>query len=232
MAAVTAGTKIVIRGTGRPVVLRALRPAQLDGGWAVPVMADLAALEDAGVRPGQIEIEVRTDEGTVSLDAEIVRSGDLFLVRAPGLRTAAMTEQRRDDVRAPVCLPVRGSILATHPAGSGTRHDGPQGPAAVLTGMTRTVSGGGLCLVLDELPAGARTGARLYLELTMPGGDLAPAVLRIVSREPVRDGVLVRARFDDISPLDSERLVRMVFTRQRTELAERRAAVRPLGHTN
>ena len=41
------------------------------------------------------------------------------------------------------------------------------------------------------------------------------------------EGSTLRARFLDISPLDRERLVRLVFTRQRAELAERRVEAQP-----
>jgi hypothetical protein len=232
MAATKVGSRIVVRGAaGPPLTLRALRAIELEGGWAVPVMADLTAIFNAGLDSGQVEIEVSTDRGTVCLDAEIVHSDGNFVVRAPGLRTAAVTEQRRENVRASLALSVRGTVLSTRggPAGAEpvTRHDSPAGPRQVLDGLTRTVSAGGLCVVFGALPSGAQQGARLYLELTMPGGELAPAVVSVVERAPVKDGVLARLRFLDISPLDSERLVRMVFARQRADLAERRGTPRP-----
>jgi hypothetical protein len=61
-------------------------------------------------------------------------------------------------------------------------------------------------------------GARIYLELGLPGGDLALAVMSVIDQR----GPRVRASFVDISPLDRERLVRLVFKRQRAELADRR----------
>lgn len=231
MATTKVGSRITIRGAGGPLVLRALRAVELEGGWAVPVMADLSAVRSAGVGPeADVEIDVVTEAGVLRLDAEIVHSGGMFVVRAPGLRTAAVTEQRRENVRAAISMAVRGTVLSTgaEPAAEPvTRHDGPAGPRKVLEGTTSTVSAGGLCVVFGALPPGARDGAQLYLELTMPSGDLAPAVVSVVQRKPVEGGVLARVRFLDISPLDSERLVRMVFARQRSELAERRSTPRP-----
>jgi hypothetical protein len=87
----------------------------------------------------------------------------------------------------------------------------------VLQGVTATGSGGGLSVDL-RAAAGLVPGARIYVEIGMPGGDLAPAVMTVLEH----DGPRVRAEFVDISQLDRERLVRLVFTRQRAELAERR----------
>lgn len=229
MAATKVGTRIVVKGRSGRLMLRALRAIELEGGWAVPVMADLAALASAGIQAGDVEIDVLTDRGSVCLDAELVHSDGMFLVRAPGLRTASITEQRRENVRAAVSMPVRGTILTARrgPGEQVSRHDGPTGPRHVLEGTTRTVSATGMSVVFGALPAGAQEGTRLYLEFTMPGGDVAPAVATVVQRQPVSGGVLARVRFLDISPLDSERLVRIVFARQRAELAERRRTPRP-----
>jgi hypothetical protein len=96
------------------------------------------------------------------------------------------------------------------------------GPGVLLAGTTETVSGGGVSLELPDADSVA-PGSTIYIELGMPGGDLAPAVLSVLDH----DGSTLRARFVDISPLDRERLVRLVFTRQRAELAERRHEVEP-----
>jgi PilZ domain len=223
MAALMAGSRIlVVAGASRPIVLRALRSADLSGGWVVPVLAGLGALEAAGAEHGSagepwpIEIDVVTDAGRLRLEAELVSTGELLLVRAPGLRTAALTEQRRTDVRGRVAIEVRGTVLAA-PA-----------PASVLTGVTTTVSGGGLCVLLGDAPRAVTAGCRLYVELSMPGGEPAPAVVSVVSREPSPDGVLVRMRFTDISARDTERLVRLVFSQPQAEPGQRRRSLRPV----
>jgi hypothetical protein len=218
MTSVQVGSRILVRGERQAVVLRTLRAADLEGGWAVPVMADLAALQSAGLGPGPAEVEIRTPQGLCTLDAELVRGHDGFTLRAPGLRTAAVMEQRREAVRAMVALPLRGTVLARGATA-------PDGPSPVLTGRTRTVSAGGLAVALD-VPAGSLPpGATLYLELALPGGDLAPVVVTVLGREQDDDGDMLRVRFADISPLDRERLVRLVFAQQRADLAERRRSL-------
>ncbi len=243
MAATTVGSRIVIRAPGGPVVLRALRAVELEGGWVIPVMGDLAALENCGSDAEPVQAEITSVDGIIRLDAEIVHAGPILALRAPGLRTAAVSEQRRENVRAAIALTVRGTVLSPgngpgeSPAGdprgdSGRPAGGPASrPARVrpreeLEGTTRTVSAGGLAVVFGDLPPSAQSGARLYLELNLPGGDLAPAVASMVERHPVKGGVLARLRFIDISPLDSERLVRMVFARHRADLADRRGETR------
>jgi len=210
MAATSMGGRIVVRTSRGAVLLRALRAVELEGGWVVPVIADLSALERAGATGGTVSAEFATGTGPVRLDAEIVCRAGIFALRAPGLRPAAMVEQRRENVRAAIALAVRGSVLSA--------------PEHVLEGRTRTVSAGGVAVVVDAAPAQAVAGARMFLEITMPTGDLAPAVAIVVDRQRLKDGLLLRLRFADISPLDSERLVRMVFARQRADLADRRDA--------
>jgi hypothetical protein len=226
MISVAAGSRLLVHGPASPVVLRALRPAELEGGWSVAVLGDVAALQAADLTGRTAVVEFPTDHGTVRLDAEIVQADGSFLLRAPGLRTAAIVEQRREDVRALVRLPLRGTVLAAASAPTRSqatedidaRPDGAVG--VVLAGTTETVSGGGVSLALEDAP-GIVTGTTIYLELGMPGGDLAPAVLTVIDHQ----GATVRARFVDISPLDRERLVRLVFTRQRADLAERRQEI-------
>jgi PilZ domain-containing protein len=223
MISVTAGSRLLVHGTACAVVVRALRAADLEGGWSVAVLGDAAALQAAGLTGRTAVVEFPTDHGPVRLDAEIVHADGSFLLRAPGLRTAAVVEQRREDVRALVRLPLRGTVLAAASAATRSqatddidaRPDGVVG--VVLAGSTQTVSGGGVSLELQDTP-GIAAGTTIYLELGMPGGDVAPAVLTVIDH----DGPTVRARFVDISPLDRERLVRLVFTRQRADLAERR----------
>jgi hypothetical protein len=220
MTTVAAGSRLLVRGGSAPVVLRALGPVQLAGEWSVTVLGDLAGLQAAGLTGRTAVVEFPTDQGPVQLDAELVHAGGTFQLRAPGLRAAALVEQRRENVRALVQLPLRGSVLARGSTAtrSQAEHElADAGPGMVLAGTTETVSGGGISLELadgDEVLA----GSTIYIELGMPGGDLAPAVLSVLDH----DGATLRARFVDISPLDRERLVRLVFTRQRADLAERR----------
>jgi hypothetical protein len=221
MTSVAAGSRLLMHGTRSPVVLRSLRDVQLEGGWSVAVLGDLAALQAAGVTGRSALVEFPTENGPLRLDAEVVQADNGFVLRAPGLQPAAIVEQRRENVRAPVRLPLRGTVLA--PASTATRSQACEDIAAgtdggaLLTGTTATVSGGGISLELRGI-AGLDAGTTIYVELGLPGGDLAPAVLTVLDQH----GHTVRARFVDISPLDRERLVRLVFTRQRAELAERR----------
>jgi hypothetical protein len=220
MTTVAAGSRLVVQGAQAPVVLRALRPVQLQGGWSVAVLGDVAALQAAQLTGRTAVVEFPTDSGPVQLDAEVVQADGSFLLRAPGLRAATIVDQRRENVRALVRLPLRGTVLAR--TATATRSQAVEdiadaAPGAVLAGTTETVSAGGISLELPE-GEGVAAGATIYVELGMPGGDLAPAVLSVLDH----DGSTLRARFVDISPLDRERLVRLVFTRQRAELAERR----------
>lgn len=208
MASVVSGSRLVIGLDTGELIARCLRPADLDDDWVVPVIVDAAGLP-AGDGPWRGVAEFLTAAGPVRLDAEIVRDERVLVVRSPGLRTAAFTEQRRENVRGSVQLPMRGTVLA----GASEPDDG---AVADLTGITASVSAGGISAQL-EAGATMAAGTRIYVELSMPGGDLAPCVLSVVGCE---DGQ-VRARFIDISPLDRERLVRLVFARQRAELAQR-----------
>jgi hypothetical protein len=215
MSSVAVGSRVLISLEGSAeegdlrIVARALRAADLDDDWVIPVMADAAALPASG-EPIRGVAEFSTAGGPVRLDADFVHADGALVLRAPGLRTAAFTEQRRENVRGTVQLPLRGTVLAGGSAPG-------QGVVADLTGTTASVSAGGLAAELESA-ATMSAGARIYLELSMPGGDLAPCVLSVVAC----DEGYVRARFIDISPLDRERLVRLVFARQRAELAERR----------
>jgi c-di-GMP-binding flagellar brake protein YcgR len=219
MASVAAGSKLIIHGGRTPVTLRSLRTVELDGSWCVPVMADLSLLQAAGLTDSTADVEFPTDQGPIRLDAEIVQTDDAFVLRVPGLRTAAMVEQRRENVRGMVRLPLRGKVLT---ATASTRSevaadDEPQIGIDAVEGTTYSVSGGGISAEVTMAPW-VDAGSKIYVEIEMPNGELAPAVMSVLEHE----GQRVRARFVDISPLDRERLVRLVFARQRAELAERR----------
>ncbi len=249
MAAVAAGSRLRVLGTRSALTVRSLRTTELDGGWLMPVLGDVAALETAGVtarpaheagrpdgadEPGDDQsglstltatVEFPTDAGLLRLDAEIVCGEGIFLLRAPGLRTADLSDQRREDVRGLVHLPIRGTVLSRAAGRAEAQAEAAAAPqadepvSAELSGVTESVSAGGFSADL-ELSGWVTPGCRIYVELSLPNGEIAPAVLSVLER----DGARVRAQFLDISPLDRERLVRLVFARQRAELAERRRA--------
>jgi hypothetical protein len=219
MTTVATGSKLLIHGSQTTLTVRSLRRIELAGDWFVPVMADLALLQAAGVMEGTSAVDFPTELGLIRLDAELLQTEEALVLRAPGLRTAAMIEQRRDDVRGLVRLPLRGKVLVS--SGATTRSEVAQGSerpeAGVnLVGTTSSVSGGGISAELT-MADWVDPGSKIYVEIEMPGGDLAPAVMTVLEH----DGHRVRARFIDISPLDRERLVRLVFARQRAELAKR-----------
>jgi hypothetical protein len=223
MTTVTAGSRLVIHGPESTLTLRTLRTIELVGDWYVPVMADLELLQAAGVTDATSEVDFPTDQGRLRLDAELLQTDEALVLRAPGLRTAAMIEQRRENVRGLVRLPLRGKVLVS--SGAASRSQGAQEAqesdrpeiGVDLAGTTSSVSGGGISAELT-MADWVDAGSKIYVEIEMPGGDLAPAVMTVLHHE----GQLVRARFVDISALDRERLVRLVFARQRAELAERR----------
>ncbi|MFI7589072.1 PilZ domain-containing protein [Spongisporangium articulatum] len=221
MTTVVVGGKVQLHGSRRPVTLRALRAAELSGGWSIPVMVDWQALLAADVGEGPCEADVATSTGTVRVRATLDRAADGMLVlRDPGLATAALHDQRRENVRAEVALDLRGTLLRgsyTSVASS----DGSLSVATEVRGRTCSVSGGGIAaFVTGPLPT---PGSSVYLELELPDGELAPTVVDIVESA---DGE-VRGRFVDISPRDRERLVRLVFARQRADLAARRRQLGP-----
>jgi len=226
MTSVAAGSKLVVQGLRMPLILRSLRVVDLETGWSVPVLGDVAAMQAAGLGTGTAMIEFPTELGPVSLIAELVEAEGIFMLRSPGLRTAALLEQRRENVRGVVQLPLRGTLLSSLAAGTRSQavaeQFGSDDVAVDLHGVTQTVSGGGISADLAGLAglAGFVAGSKIYVEIGLPGGDLAPAVMTVLEH----DGDTVRAEFLDISPLDRERLVRLVFARQRVELAERRSS--------
>jgi hypothetical protein len=203
MARVARGARIVLdTGTSR-IPVRALREVLLVRPWVVPVLAPVRALESCdGV------VEIPTDTGLFSAPAHLgVCDGALEL--RPGAADAPALLQRRDDVRGRVALPLRAAAAD----GAAERALGD----AVLEGVTIDVSAGGLSI--DVGPDGIPTprGARFYLELALPEGEVVPAVVSVVQAGDQRLG----ARFVDIAPADTDRLARLVFRLQREELAAR-----------
>lgn len=239
MASVARGSKLVVRSGERCVPMRSLRSVDISGtGWAIPVLADLNSLLAAGLpgAPGQrVVLDLTTDAGPVQVDVEIVATDGDLMLRAPRkqasrpVRAAALTDQRRENVRGPVRLEFRGTVMSRAGARVGLRGPvsrrekgalaamGPgEGARAHLVGATTSISAGGVCVDLDEsVPVEA--GDSLYGEITLANGDLVPALMIVLEQT----GKGFRAEFTDISPIDSERLVRLVFHRERGELANR-----------
>jgi hypothetical protein len=111
--------------------------------------------------------------------------------------------------------------VGTPPAASsaGTDQGRPRPAGRVLRGRTVNVSAGGLLAVLHANPDGLlRVGMRLPAEMTLPSGDQVSAVLQVVELR----GWWVRTAFIDIDPRSREKLVRLVFSRERAALAQRR----------
>jgi hypothetical protein len=203
MATVSAGGRLVMRVGGTAIPLRALSDVRLEGRWAVPVLAPLRALQD-----GDGVVEIVTDTGLYSASAHL-RTDDGVLELVPGTCAQPALLQRRGDVRGRVGLPLRA--VAADSAAETALGD------AVLEGVTVDVSAGGLAVELHPRSAPAPRGSRLYLELTLPGGRLVPAVVYVV-----RTGDhCLHGRFVDIASADQEALVRMIFERQRLDLEQR-----------
>ena len=203
MARVAEGTRLVLRTAKGTVTLRALRDVRLDGHWAVPVLAPLRALQD-----GDGVIEIATDTGLFSAPAYLrATAGILELV--PGSCDAPALPQRRGDVRGKVSLPLRAA--AADSAAERALGD------TVLEGVTTDISAGGLSIDLHPRSTPTPRGARLYLELTLPDGELVPTIVSVVQLCDRR----LHAQFIDIAPVDTERLAHLVFQQLRRELATR-----------
>jgi len=206
MATVPARSRLVLCTGAGDVPLRSLREVELVPGWAIPVIGPAMVLGH-----GDGRLQLATDAGLVELDAHLVASDGQLVLRAgkaaPG--GAVVVQQRRADVREGLELGLRGAAL------DALGHDALT--EAAIDGSTVSVSAGGLQARV-EATLDAPAGARLYLELELPGGQLVPCVVSVVEL----GGGLLRARFVDIAPVDRERLVRLVFTEQRIRLAERR----------
>jgi hypothetical protein len=204
MASVSAGSRLVLRTDSGPVTLRALRDVELDGRWAVPVLAPLRALSD-----GDGVLELVTDTGLYSVAAHL-RLENGVLALCPGAASAPALLQRRQDIRGRVSLPVRAAALDA--AAERVLAD------QIVEGVTLDISGGGVGVDLHPRSDPTPYGARLYVEITLPGGMLMPAVVSVVELSDRR----LHGRFVDIAPIDRERLVRMVFEQQRLALADRK----------
>ncbi len=212
MVAVSAGDRVVLRTADGQVALRALHAADLVGAWELRVLAPVGR---AGRVAGVVELAGPAG-GTVRLPARLALGEDGLVLHAglAGEPTGTLAEpgeaQRRQDVRGEVHLPVRVAAL------DGRAEQALSG--AVLAGHTLDVSAGGTRLALPGLTATPAAGARLYVELTLPGDTLAPAVVEVVTGT----GRDLQARFLDLAPVDRDRLARLVFEAERRLLAERR----------
>lgn len=203
MAVVAAGSGLVLRVGANRVVLRALREVELEGDWSIPVLASAPALTWGG---GMVEMV--TEDGVTAFDAHLAVAGGTLVLR-PGAAAQQLAVQRRQDVRAPIVLPLRGVVVSGQ-GRSGLDQVGMQG-------ATITVSGGGIEAGVDLTAPRLPVGTAVFMELSLPEGILVPAVLAVVEHRPRR----VRGRFVDIAAADRERLVRMVFEQERRSLAGR-----------
>jgi hypothetical protein len=209
MITVTAGDRLVVTTDEGPVAVRVLRDADLVGPWRVDVLAPLG---HARPRGGVLEIAHDGEVHRLPVRLALV-DGALVLCagRGPVPPAAPPPEQRREDVRGELHLPVRSTALD---AGAEAAFAG-----GVVNGHTVDVSGGGARLDLRGLRRAVPAGARFYAEFELPGGALAPVVLGTVQHP--WPGPL-HARFLDVAPADRERLVRLVFEAERSLLLERR----------
>jgi hypothetical protein len=199
-----AGSTLVFVASGRRVAMRALATADRDVPQ-VPVLGPSEALS-----LGEGHVEMVTASGLVTAPARVVQdaAGGLAL----RLATAREVTQRREAVRGDVELSLRVALQPHDPIGS-------KGPGRVVRGRTVNVSAGGLLAVLDANPGGAvELGMRLPAEMTLPSGERVTAVLEVVELR----GWWVRTAFAEIDPRVREKLVRLVFNRERAALAQRR----------
>jgi hypothetical protein len=214
MVAVAPGDRVVLRTDDGYVALRVLRGGELVGAWRLDVLA-LAGR----IRPSSGVLELPTVGGpVVRLPARLAVVDGAVVLQAgrtdlsAGVHPAGEVSQRRGDVRAEVHLPVRATAVDRR--GEGVLH------GAVLSGHTLDVSAGGARLDLLGLNGRLGDGCRLYTEIELPGGQLAPAVVAVVRHVPLGPA---QVRFLDVAPVDRERLVRLVFEAERRLLAERRS---------
>ena len=199
---VAAGSTMVFVAGDRRIPMRALAAADDDSD--VPV---LATLEVLGLGSGRVEIA--TPSGLVTAPARVVRDGSGGLLLR--FTRAREVTQRREAVRGDIELSLRVALRDGERTGSGG--------GRVVRGRTVNVSAGGLLARLDVNPAGlVDVGTRLPAEMTLPSGDRVAAILEVVE---VR-GWWIRTSFVEIDPRACEKLVRLVFTRERAALAQRR----------
>lgn len=205
---VRGGSRLVFNTRKGNFPLRTLEDTELGDEWAIPVIADTAAV---AARTG--DVDVPTDDGLVHVRGELRAEGGGLALHPVGEEERV---QRRQDVRWSLELPVRAGLPpASAPAVQVPRvADG----VAFVPGVTLDVSAGGLHAQL-QAPARLAQGSNVYVELHLPNGVLAPAVVSVVQQY----GQSLRGRFVEIAPQDRETLARLIFARQREEIAARRA---------
>jgi hypothetical protein len=219
MPAVEPGDRLVLRTEAAPLALRALHAVDLVGAWRVAV---LAAVGRARPVAGTLEV-ARPEGGIIGLPARLALVDGVLTLEAGHAETPTGTltvdgRQRRDAVRGEVHLPVRVAPLDARAEGALR--------AQVVSGHTLDVSAGGARLTLSGLGSVPAAGARLYVEVELPEGHLAPAVVVVVDGAARGSTGEVRVRFVDVAPVDRERIVRLVFDAERRLLAERRSRLR------
>jgi PilZ domain len=199
---VVAGSTMVFVAGDRRIPMRAM--ASVDATSDLPVLASSEVL-----RLGDGHVEIATASGLVTAPGRVVQDGSGGLL----LRVAQAREvtQRREAVRGEVELSLRVAVRDDDVLGSGR--------GRVVRGRTVNVSAGGMLARLDVNPAGlVDIGMRLPAEMTLPSGERVAAVLEVVELR----GWWVRTAFAEIDPRARERLVRLVFSRERAALAQRR----------
>ena len=210
MPTVPAGTRLVLHTASGLIGMRSLRQVELLGDWAIPVMAPATALIE-----GSGQVELTTSDGVLLVKAQLIQGPDSLLLCPGDGRGRLILQQRRNDVRACVELPVRGVFLDPGAI--------PAELEAQFSASTGNLSGGGLAaaILADVKHPGGRLrpgGDRIFVELALEESRVVPAVLRVVAWQ----AGLLRATFLDIAPIDREALIRLVFAHQRRALAARR----------
>ena len=178
MVTVAAGDRLVLRtAAGTRLAVRALHATELVGSWRLRVLAPAGrvaavagVLELAAPAGGTVRLPARLAIAEGALVLEAGRAGE-----PTGTFTPVEGQQRRDDVRGEVHLPVRVAAV------DGRAEQALRG--AVLVGHTLDVSAGGARLALRGTATPPEPGARLYVEVELPDGDLAPAVVAVVAGE-------------------------------------------------
>lgn len=200
-----AGTRLTLVTGGRQVPVRTLADLDLDLDAVRPQDLELPVMAPTGLVDSEGRLELGTATGLVSLQVHVVRCGDGLALR---LGSELRRDQRREAVRGDVAL----DVLIALPDGAG-------GSYRVVRGRTLNVSAGGLLVRLATEPGELQhPGHLLDAELTLPGDRHVSAVLQVVDV----DQRGVRTAFAEIEPAAQELLVRMVFARERAELARRR----------
>lgn len=223
---IRAGAAMTLKAGGRRVRLRALTETHVgdadDGVWQIPVMASGDDLAD-GLNG---TVEIATAQGLVLAEAQVVRGPSGCLLQ--GEHTLRRL-QRRSEVRQPVELPLSLAVPTRAPVFKDTELDHDvtvsetvrpeRGPVQIVTGSTLNVSAGGIMARLDRHVPDLELFRRdVYLELTLPDGEVVPARMRIIELTHST----LRGPFLAISTRGRERLARLVFAEERAALVERR----------